>query len=183
MQPTTAQSLGDSGRRRLPQPPADPRRDGGPDGRHVPRRARPEHRRHRAPPDHLRARRPRQALVGGDGLPARRHRLHAAVGQDLRPLRPRLLFQIAIVHVRHRVAGLGLLAEHRPADRLPRGPGPRRRRPDGPRAGHHRRRHPAPGARPLPGLLRRHLRHLVGPRPGPRRASSPTAPAGSGSSS
>ena len=46
----------------IPDPQADPGGDGRPDGRHVPRRPRPVHRRHRAPPHHQRARRPRQAV-------------------------------------------------------------------------------------------------------------------------
>ena len=69
------------------------------------------------------------------------------------------------------------------ADRVPRDPGPRRRRPDVAGAGHDRRHHPAARARSIPGLLRRGLRHLVACSARCSAASSPTAPAGSGSSS
>ena len=63
-QPPEADSLGDTGRRRLPLPPPDPGGDVGADGRHVPRGPRPEHRRHRAPPDHQR---PRRASASSPG--------------------------------------------------------------------------------------------------------------------
>ena len=60
-----------------------------------------------------------------------RHRLHPAVGQDLRPLRPPAAVPDRDRHVPGRLAARRLLAEHRAADRVPRDPGPRRRRPDG----------------------------------------------------
>ena len=111
-----------------------------------------------------------------------RHRLHAAVGQDLRPLRPPAALPDRDRDLPGRLAAGRLLAEHRAADRLPRDPGPRRRWPDGAGAGHHRRRHPAARARPLPGLLRRRLRYVVACSARCSAAGSPTAPAGSGSS-
>ena len=95
----------------------------------------------------------------------------------------RLLFQIAIVTflVGSLLAGFSQNIEQLIA--LPRDPGPRRRRPDvaGPR--HDRRHHPAARARSLPGLLRRGVRHVVACSARCSAASSPTAPAGSGSSS
>ena len=107
--------------------------------------------------------------MGGDGVHAHRHRLDAAVGQDLRPLRPAAAVPDRDRHLRRGLPARRLLAEHRAADRVPRGPGPRRRRADVARAGDDRRHHPAARARSLPGLLRRRLRHVVGARPGPRR--------------
>ena len=71
----------------LPQPPADPGGDGRPDGRHVPGRPRPEHRRRRPAQDHLRAGWPGQAVLGRHGVPADLDRGHPALGQDLRPAR------------------------------------------------------------------------------------------------
>ena len=142
--PTTPRSTPHDPRlQRLPQPQADPRGDGRPDGGHVPLRSRPEHRGNRPPPHHLRPRRPRQAVVGRHGVHARRHRLHPAVGQDLRPLRPQAALPDRDHHLPGRLAARRLVAQHRGADRLPRDPGPRWRRPDGAGHGHHRRRDPA----------------------------------------
>ena len=165
--------------RRLPQPPPDPRRHRRPDGRHVPRRARPEHRRRRAAQDHLRARRAGQAVLGRHRLPAHLDRGHAAVGQDLRPARPaadlpgrdrRLPGRLG--HLRLRLPALERARplRHRRHDRRPRGPGPRRRRPDVAGARRHRRRHPAARARQVPGPLRRRLRRLLGRRSPARRS-------------
>ena len=59
--------------------------------------------------------------------------------------------------------------EHDPADRVPRGAGPRRRRPDGADDGGSRRHLLAARTRPLPGLLRRGLRRLDRDRAAARR--------------
>ncbi len=63
----------------------------------------------------------------------------------------------------------GPLADDGRADRLPRDPGPRRRRPDGRRAGDHRRRRPAARSRPLHGPDRLGVRGRLGRRPAARR--------------
>ena len=60
-------------------------------------------------------------------------------------------FQSAIVIFLVGSALCGAQPEHDRADRVPRAPGPRRRRPDGRRAWRHRRHRPAARARPLPG--------------------------------
>ena len=126
-------------RRRVSDSQADPGGDGRPDGRHVPRRPRPVHRRHRAPPHHQRARRPEQAELGRHGLPADPDRLDAVVGQDLRPLRPQADLPGRDRDLPDRLPAVRARAEHRAADRLPRRPGPRRRRPVRAGARHHGR--------------------------------------------
>ena len=68
--------------------PADRHHPLRPHGRTVPRGARPDHRRHRAPDHRRRAGRARLLLVGGDRVPAVLHRLHAALRQAQRHLRP-----------------------------------------------------------------------------------------------
>ena len=155
--------------RRLPEPPADPGGDGRPDGRHVPGRARPEHRRRRSAPDHLRARRPGQAVLGRDRVPADLDRGHPAVGQDLRPARPPPGLPGRDRGLPDRLGHLRHGAEHRGDDPRPGHPGPRRRRSDVARPGGDRRHHPAARARQVPGLLRRRLRRLLGRRTAARR--------------
>ena len=93
-----------------------------------------------------------QLSVGRHRLPARRHRHDAAVGARERPLRPQ-----AALRRRHRRVPGRLRAERRrpgsrPADRLPRPPGARRRRADDARDGDRRRDRVPARARALPGL-------------------------------
>ncbi len=93
----------------------------------------------------------------------------AAVRQAVGHLRPQ-----AAVHARDRDLR-GRLRAVRPghldvrAGRLPRLPGHRRGRHHAAGAGRHRRHHPAPRARPLPGLHDGRLRQLLGARAGARR--------------
>ncbi len=72
----------------------------------------------------------------------------------------KLLFGVAIVIFLIGSALSGASAVADAADRLPRGPGHRRRRPDGRRAGDHRRPRPAARARPLHGPDRLRVRGL-----------------------
>ena len=65
----------------------------------------------------------------------------------------KMFFQAAIVIFLVGSALAGLSRNHGAAHRLPRRPGPRRRRADRRRAVHRRRRRPAPRTRPLPGLF------------------------------
>ena len=76
----------------------------------------------------------------------------------------------------------GAGAGHDRADRLPRDPGPRRRRADGQRPGGDRRRRPAARARPLHGPVRRGLRRLERRRAADRRLLHHATRPGAGSS-
>ena len=122
------------------------------------------------PTHRQRARRPRQAVLGRHRLPADLDRRHPALGQDLRPLRPPAIFQAAIVHLPGRFGAVPASSQNMTeliAFRALQGIG----------GGglmslalrHHRRRHPAARARPLPGLLRRRVRRLQRGRPAARR--------------
>ena len=86
---------------------------------------------------------------------------------DLYGRRPFFIAAISIFVVGSLLCGF--VAGDVAAGRVPRGAGPRRRRPLLARADHHRRHRAAAGARQVPGLLPRRLRHLERPRPGRRR--------------
>ena len=81
-----------------------------------------------------------------------------ALRQARRPLRPQDRAPGRDRDLPRRLRALRALAEHGPADRLPRAAGPRRRRPDRGHARRRRRHHPAARAGQVPGLLRRGLR-------------------------
>ncbi len=124
---------------------------------------------HGAAHDRGRPRRPAAHLVGGHRLPARPDDRHAALRQDRRPLRAQARAAGGAGAVPDRLGPLRRGAEHDRADRLPRDPGARRRRPDGAVAGGDRRRGAAVRARALQRLLRRHLRRGDRDRPAARR--------------
>ena len=86
---------------------------------------------------------------------------------DIHGRRLMLLIAIAIFLVGS--VACAVSAQHLRPDRRPRLPGPRRRRPDLARPDDRRRRRAAARARPLPGVFRRDLRHLVDRRAGARR--------------
>ena len=107
--------------------------------------------------------------LGGHRLPADLHHLHAPLREALRPVRPQGPLPGRHRHLPGRLGAVRAQPEHGPADRLPGHPGPRGRRADGAGLHHHRRRGLPPGAGPLPGVLRRHLRPLLHRRPAARR--------------
>ena len=110
-------------------------------------------------------------VLGGHRLSADRHRGDAALRQIVRHPRPARADADRHRHLRHRLDRLRAGAGHERADRRPRRAGARRRRADGAGADHHRRHRFAARARPLPGLYRRGVRHLLGRRAGARRLS------------
>ena len=145
----------------------DPRR--GP-ARAVPRRPRPDHRRHRPAPDRHRSQRQRAVHLGRHDLPADVARSPCPFYGKLSDLfgrKPLLMFGISAVP--HRLGPVRPEPEHGAADPLPRHPGPRRRRALPDLARRHRRPVHARRARPLPGPVRCRVRHLVHHRPGARR--------------
>ncbi|MDF9807797.1 hypothetical protein M2436_006344 [Streptomyces sp. HB372] len=133
------------------------------------RGARPDDRRHRPAEDRRRAARPGEDVLGGHRLPPRLHHRPAALRQARRPLRPQGRLPVRHRRLHHRLRAGGLVAHHGRADRLPRRPGHRRRRPHDRRPGDHRGHRPGPGARPLHGPHRRGLRPRLGRRPPARR--------------
>ena len=137
--------------------------------RHVPRRARPDDRLHRAADDRRRPRRPRPPLLGRHGVPARLDRLDAALRQARRHVRAQARLPRRDPDLPRRLDARGPEPVDGPADRVPRAPGNRRRRPDGRRAGDHRRHRPAARARPLHGPDRLRVRRRLGRRPAARR--------------
>ncbi len=114
----------------LPGPPAPPPRGGRlrPAARH----ARPDDRRHRAPHDRARPRRLVAVPVGGDRVPRAGHGRAAGLRAAVGP--PRAAGDAADRHgpVPHRLGAVRRRAGHAAADRLPRAPGPGRRRARGP---------------------------------------------------
>ena len=116
-----------------------------------------------------RPRRRRAPVLGGLVVPARRHHRHGARRQVRRPVRAqaRLPGSAAMFVVASALCGLAQTMTWLVA--LARGPGLRRRRPDGHRDGADRRRHPAARARQVPGRARRGLRGHDGARPAARR--------------
>ena len=86
---------------------------------------------------------------------------------DMYGRKPVFLAAIVIFLVGSMLAGLSQSMTR--ADRVPLRAGRRRRRPDGQRAGDHRRHRPAAPARPLHGPDRLRLRRRVGRRPAARR--------------
>ena len=99
---------------------------------------------------------------------------------DMYGRKPVFLAAIVIFLVGSMLAGLSQSMGELIA--LPRAPGRRRRRPDGQRAGDHRRHRPAARARPLHGPDRRRLRGRLGRRAAARRLLRRPALAGAGSS-
>jgi hypothetical protein len=100
------------------------------------------------------------------------------------------LFIIGHLDLHHRLGAVHVRHLDGSARGLPRGAGPRRRRPVLAGAGDHRRHRAADGARQVPGLLPRRLRHLesvLGPVIGGffagMTSASSASPAGAGSSS
>ena len=153
-----------------------------PDARDAACRARPDHRRHRAADHRARPRRRGAPVLGGHRLPARLDRDHAAVGQARRPVRPQDPVHRLHRHLPDRLRPVRHRAEHGPADPVPRRAGRRRRRPDGARAGDHRRRRTAPRPRQVPGRVRRRLRRRQRRRPAARRLLRRQPDAGAGCS-
>ena len=121
----------------------------------------PAHR-HRPP------RQPDRLHLGRRRHPAGHDRDHADLGQARRPVQQEAARAERARHLLDRLADRRLRAEHGGADRRPRDPGPRRRRPDRAGPGRHREHgHPA-RARPLLRLHRRRLRARHGLRPAHR---------------
>ncbi len=102
-------------------------------------------------------------------LPARDHGLHPALGQARRPVRPEDLLPGLDRHLPGRLGPVRPVQLDDHADRVPRGPGPRLRRPDGRRAGDRRRHRLAPRPRQVLRPLRRRLRRRQRDRPAARR--------------
>ena len=153
-------------RPRPPPHPADHRRA---HVRHVPGRAGPDDRVDRAADDRRRPQRRLPHRLGHHRLPARDHGLHPAVGQARRPVRPEDLLPGRDRHLPGRLGAVRPVQLDDHADRVPRGPGPRLRRPDGRRAGHRRRHRLAPRPRQVLRPLRRRLRGRQRDRPAARR--------------
>ena len=125
----------------------------------------PDHRLHRHAHHRRQARRRGAPGLDHHRLPARHHHRDAHLRQVRRrpgppepvPRRHRAVHaRLGRLRLRHRLLGLR---------DLPRHPGPRRRRPDDPVAGHHRRHRPGQGARQVHGPAGRHLRPLRRRRP------------------
>ena len=123
----------------------------------------------RAADHRQRDRRPDAPVVDRHRLPAGDHGRRAAVRQARRHLRPPHRAAGGRRHFPHRLRPVRHGAEPARADRLPHHPGPRRRRPHRHRHRRRGRHRSAARARPLPGLLRRRVRHLDGARPAARR--------------
>ena len=121
------------------------------------------------PDDRRRAGRVRPHQLGRDGVPARADDRDAAVREARRSVRPQDRAPGRAGGVPDRLGPVRDRAEPARADRVPRGAGPRRRRPDGVGTGDDRRRRPAARPWPLPGHLRRGLRPLQRRRPADRR--------------
>ena len=141
-----------------PEPPRGPAHHRRADARHAARGAGPDHRVDRAPDDR---RRPEGRLahrLGHHRLPAGDNGVDSAVGQARRPVRPEDLLPGRDRDLPGRLGPVGAQPLHDRADRVPRDPGPRRRRPHGRRPGHRRRHRLAPRARPLRRPVRRRLR-------------------------
>ena len=134
---------------RWPDTQADPGGLQRPDGRHAPRRPRPDHRLDCAADHRGRPRRPRPPVVGGHRLPVDHHRQHAALREAVRHLRPPTDVPVGHRHLRRRIGPVRALPGHAPTHRVSRRPGDRSRWPDGHGVRHHRRHRLAPGARPL----------------------------------
>ena len=137
----------------------------------LPERARPDHRRNRYADDRDRPLGQCPVHVGRHDLSAHEHDHRADLRQAVRPVRTAHAADVRrhavpdwLVPVR---AGPG----HEPAHPLPRHPGPRRGRHLPHRAGRHRRPVHTPGARQVPGPVRRRVRHL-----GPDRARARRLP-------
>ena len=139
------------------------------DAGHVPGRARPDDRLDRAADDRRRPRRPRPPVVGRHLVPARRHGLDADLRQARRHVRAQARVPGGDPHLPRRLDARRAQPDDGPADRLPRPAGHRRRRPDGRRAGDHRRHRPAARARPVHGPDRRGLRRRLRRRAAARR--------------
>ena len=131
--------------------------------------ARPDDRLDRAADDRRRARRARAPLVGGHRLPAGGDGGDAAVRQARRSLRAQDRAAGRADPVPRRLRAVRARPGHDGADRVPRDPGPGRRRADGERAGGDRRRRAAERPRPLHGVVRRGVRRLERRRPADRR--------------
>ena len=140
------------------------------DARHAAGRARPDHRGHRAADDR---RRPRRA---GSHIAwvVTAYLLATTVSTPLwgklgDQYGRKIFFQAAIVIFLIGSVAVRPQPLHGRAHRVPRDPGPRRRRADGRRAGHRGRHRLAPRARPYHGPVRRGLRRLQRHRPAARR--------------
>ena len=94
---------------------------------------------------------------------------HAALRQARRHARAQARLPVRGDRVPDRLGAVRAEPVDGRADRLPRDPGPRRRRPDGRRAGDHRRRRPAARPRPLHGPDRLRVRGGEHRRPAARR--------------
>ena len=123
----------------------------------APGRARLDDRRDRAADDRRRSRWARHLswVVTAYLLADRRH---ADLRQARRPLRPQDRVPDRDRHLSDRLGAVRDQPKHGRADRLPRAPGHRRRRPDRHRDGDDRRHRFAARARPLPGRVRRGVR-------------------------
>ena len=104
------------------------------------------------------------------------------LGQARRPLRPQAARADGPRHLRRRLDARRPVAVDGLADRLPRRPGHRRRRPDRARAGDPLRPRLAARARPLLRLPRRRVRRRHRRRPAARRRHHRLASAGAGAS-
>ena len=148
------------------QPPADRDDPLRADDRDVPCGAGPDDRRDVDPHHRRRPRRAEPAGLGHHRLPDHHDGHHAALRQALRPLRA----QAAVPHRHHdlrdRLGGLHVRHVDVRARGVPGGPGSRRGRAVLAGADDHRRHRGAPGAGPVPGLLRGRLRHVERARPG-----------------
>ncbi len=120
--------------------------------------ARPDDPGHRPAHDRSRPRSRHRRGLAGHRLRGRGRRKHAAVGQAGRPARAQAAARDLTGPVSGGIRAVRRCARHCGADRRPRRPGRRRRRPHG--ACHGRRRRPGVAARAgaVPGLHRRHVR-------------------------
>ena len=137
--------------------------------RHVPGRAGPDDRLDRAADDRRRPQRRLPHRLGDHRLPARLDRVHPALGQARRPVRPEDLLPGLDRHLPGRLDPVRPVQLDDHADRVPRGAGPRLRRPDGRRAGDRGRHRLAPRPGQVLRPLRRRLRGRQRDRPAARR--------------
>lgn len=143
----------------------------GPHARHGPRRDRRHDRRDRRPPDRRRPRWIRRLLLALLRLSARRDRHPAGVREALRHLRPQARPDRGDHPLPGGLRPVRRRLEHGRPHRLPRRPGPRRRRPPGHGADHRRGPVPAEGTPEDPGQALHGLGDFGGGGPRGRRAA------------
>ncbi len=150
-------------------PPADHVDPVGPPARHVPRLARPDDRVDGHADHRRQAQRPDRTGLGHDRLPGDEHGQHPALREAVGPLRPQAVLPVRDRRVPRRLGAVRPGPLDLRAGRVPRDPGPGRRR--SALAGLHDHRRPGGSARAreVPGLLHHGLRHLERPRSGGRR--------------